>query len=533
MLAAYPHRAAWKPETVDNEACKLEARHEVLTRLDALKREAAERSVISRAEVLNGMARAFSKADSAVAAWDEADLPPTASATVRTLGPALLDALPADAPSDGAGRTWDFGLMLAPPHLAVHRAVAADEGGEWWMLGGRVSAKSSAVSLEVVGGLMRHPERSAVVFLKVGKFLREGPYEQVLWAMEEMGVAGEWECTVSPLQMTRRATGQVVKFRGCDDAGKTKAVKAPAGTYYAYQWFEEVDQFGGMAEVRKICQSYTRGPAGAPFFRFYTFNPPRSASSWVNRQVAERESRGLPVFRSSYLEVPPEWVPEQLREDAEELRRTDEQSWRHEYLGEPVGTGTQVFDRVEFREVTDAEIASFDNPRVGQDFGWWPDPWAVTLSEWRPATRTLVTWREDRANKLTPPEQAERVRALLTWDDGDGEPRYHHLPVPSDDADPQSIASQRDCGVNARAAGKGNMRRASYRWLQSVRWVIDPARCPNLAREVRELSYEVTRDGEVLDRVPDGNDHCVDATRYAVMREVARARSAYRGATQG
>ena len=194
--------------------------------------------------------------------------------------------------------------------------------------------------------------------------------------------------------------------------------------------------------------------------------------------------------------------------------------------GEPVGIGTEVFDNVVFRAITDDEVAQFERLRFGQDFGWYPDPWAVTGSEWRPGGRALLTFCEDGANKLPPDGQAERVKALLTWDGGDGRPAYHHLPVLSDDADPTAIAVQRDHGVNARAAGKGKPgRMASYRFLQSLsEWVIDPERCPRLAAEVRALEYAQTPDGEVLNEIPDGNDHWVDATRYATMDEARRAR---------
>lgn len=234
-------------------------------------------------------------------------------------------------------------------------------------------------------------------------------------------------------------------------------------------------------------------------------------------------------FASTYLDAPAEWLGEQFISDAEHLKETDELSYRHEYLGEPVGNGTEVFDRVEFREITDAEIAAFDNVKVGQDFGWYPDPWACVMSEWRQNGRVLLSFREDSANKLTPPEQAERIKAMLTWQEADGKTYLHNLRVMSDDAEPQSIASQRDSGVNARASGKGNMREASYRFLQSCRWVIDPVRCPNLAREVREMQYEVNADGEVLNSIPDGNDHRIDAVRYSIMPMAKRFRKAYRG----
>ena len=45
--------------------------------------------------------------------------------------------------------------------------------------------------------------------------------------------------------------------------------------------------------------------------------------------------------------------------------------------------------------------------------------------------------------------------------------------------------------------------------------MIDPVRCPNAAREFSRYAYERTKDGEILNSYPDGNDHSIDALRYA------------------
>lgn len=423
----------------------------------------------------------------------------------------------------------DFVRLVGPAFWQVHYHVAREDEHEFWMPGGRGSGKSSAVSVEIVAGMMAHPDRSAYVFQAVQGGMEGGPYEQVRWAIRRLGVEDAWEPRRSPMMWRVRATGQCIRFKGLDDAGKTKASKAPAGTYYAYQWFEECDQLSGPKAIRTTLQSLTRDVGGDAYFaRFYTFNPPRVAESWANRVCLSREDKGMPVYRSTYLELPPEWVSDQMRQDAEQLESEDPESYRHEYLGESVGIGGLVFDRAEFRHVTDEEIRAFDNPMAGEDFGWWPDPWAMTVSEWQPGQRRLVTWREDGGQKLTPTQSARRAASLLTWADAEGEePRPHRLTVWADDADPQQIAQQRDAGLDARAAGKGNMRMASYRWLSSVRWVIDPERCPRLAAEVRAKQYERLSSGQFVERIPDGDDHWIDATRYAVMRLVSR-HSAYR-----
>lgn len=424
----------------------------------------------------------------------------------------------------------DFVRCVGPAFWPVHFHLTREDQHEFWMPGGRGSGKSSAVSQEIVAGMMEHPDRSAYVFMAVGEGMEGGPFEQVRWAIDRLGVSAVWESRKAPMAWRRTDTGQVIRFRGLDKAAKTKSTKAPAGTYYAYQWFEECDQLAGPQDVRTVLQSLTRDVGGGAYFaRFYTFNPPRVAESWANRVCAQRESQGKPVYRSTFLQLPPDWVSDQMREDAEELEQADPDAYRHEYLGESVGIGGLVFDRAEFRRITDEEIEAFDNPHAGEDFGWWPDPWAMTVSEWRPAQRMLLTWREDGGNKLTPDESAGRAARLLTWADvRGGRPAYHRLPVWADDADPQQIAQQRDAGLDAHPAGKGNLRMASYRWLSSVRWVIDPERCPRLAEEVRRKQYERLADGRFAERIPDGGDHWIDATRYAVMRLVT-SRTAYRG----
>lgn len=424
----------------------------------------------------------------------------------------------------------DFVRYVGPAFWPVHYHLCREDQHEFWMPGGRGSGKSSAVSQEIVAGMMEHPDRSAYVFMAVGEGMEGGPFEQVRWAIDRLGVSAVWESRKAPMTWRRTDTGQVIRFRGLDKASKTKATKAPRGTYYAYQWFEECDQLSGPQAIRTVLQSLTRDVGGGAYFaRFYTFNPPRVAESWANRVCELREAQGKPVYRSTFLQLPPDWVSDQMREDAEELKESDPPAYRHEYLGESVGIGGLVFDRVEFRRVTDEEARAFDNPQAGEDFGWWPDPWAMTVSEWQPGRRTLVTWREDGGNKLTPEASAARARALLTWpDEEDARPTYHRLPVWADDADPQQVAQQRDAGLDAHPSHKGGRRMASYRWLSSIKWVIDPERCPRLAAEVRRKQYEQLPDGRFVERIPDGDDHWIDATRYAVMR-IVTSRTAYRG----
>ena len=532
MLEAWPDRARWKPETVDNKACKLEADHEVKARIAALKREAAEKATTTRAQVLAGMSEAFEAGIRRIReARPDKQLSYTAVTAVTSLGKTLLDALPEEQPEERGAFTRDFALLIGRDFFRPHMLIARGEQSEFWCKGGRGSLKSSWASIELVNHIETHPREHAAAVMKRKNSLRDAVYAQVVWAIHELGLDDEYEMPASTFKIKKKSTGQLIFFAGCDDPNKSKGLKPPFG-HIGFAWFEECDQFRGMAEIRTVMQSVARG--GDRTVRVFTYNPPRTRDNWANKEADRRRDAGEEVFDSCYTDAPPEWLGSQFIADAEALRESDEEAYRHEYLGEPVGYGGQIFDRVEFREVTDAEIAGFERLHAGQDFGWFPDPWAFTLSEWQPGQHRVVTFLELGGTKVLPGEAARRIREALTWKGaGDREPVYHRLRVLSDDASPDQVQAQREEGVDAKAAGKGGLRDMSYRFLQSVTWVIDPARCPNLAREVRAAEFEMdAATGEYSGDYPDGNDHWIDATRYAFMDIVTR-RGAYRNSGRG
>lgn len=432
----------------------------------------------------------------------------------------------------------DFGLLLAPPYLALHRDVERDEGIERWLRGGRFSGKSSVISLEVAYGLMRHPGRSAFVMPKIGQDIEGGVFEQMLWAFRRLGCEDEWVATKRPCKLARPSTGQVVTFKGGDRSDKTKAIKAPSGTYYAYQWISEVDQFGGMPDVRTVLQSVTRdAPEGAVYFRFFDYNPPRSRDAWVNEHVAgvAASSPGS-VISTTYLDMPREWVPEQVYRDAEALRELDEDAWRHEWGGESTGYGAEVFPRAEVREVAADERRRLQYRLYGVDWGFSVDPWVWLEVAYDARARTLYVLGEMSGVGLSNAETAAMAVERMsrpTYEAGyeptgdaaadaarvvaDAEP---YAEVMCDSAEPKSVADWRAEGVNAVPVPKQGAHnvRNSVRWLQDrAAIVVDPS-CEVAARELTCYQYVLTRDGKPTGMLPDADNHAIDALRYAVAR---------------
>lgn len=414
---------------------------------------------------------------------------------------------------EGTVPSMDYGMQIAEPFLAYHRKLAAGSGCDLWIYGGRGSTKSSWVSVELVRLMYAHPDLSALVMMKVGADMGGGVYEQVKWSLELHGVADDWRCTVSPMRMVRKSTGQVIRFKGGDNTQKTKAMKAPEGTYYGILWIEETDQFAGMAELRRVYQSVTRGaPQGKPFYRFHTFNPPRAKNSWANRETADRLAAGNDVIHVNWDQVPREWLPDQFVEDALALKELDQEAYAHEYMGEPVGFGAEVFPRAVVREVPEEERAGLEYRTYGTDWGFSQDPWVWVRVAYDRKRRTLYVLDEMSGKGLGNVETAAMVEEAM-----EGE---RFAPVFCDAAEPKSIAEWRDLGVNAMAAPKQGTHnvRNGVKWLQNRAQIVVDPRCRIAAREFSEYAYELTKDGEPTGLLPDRDNHAIDAVRYACTK---------------
>lgn len=402
--------------------------------------------------------------------------------------------------------TVNLSSIIAPAFYPVHWDIVDGKHTYYDLYGGRGSTKSSFIGTEIPLGIMDDPQANAVVFRKVGNTIGTSVYEQILWALEALGVRHLWKCTTSPYRMTYKPTGQVILFRGLDSAKKMKSIKVSKGCI-KFLWFEELDEFAGEEEIRSVQQSVMRG--GDKFVVFKSFNPPISKSNWANQYV-QKPRRGALRHKSCYVDVPREWLGEQFFDDAEALRDINPRAFEHEYLGEAVGTGGEVFENLDIREITDHEIDTYDYIYQGLDFGWYPDPAHWSKMCYNPAQLTLYIFDELRVNKTSNSE----LWNLLVMKKGVTGADL----ITADSAEEKSIADLKEYGSLCRGAVKGPGSVAySMKWLQSLkRIVIDPVRCPHTAREFQNYEYERTPDGEIISGYPDADNHSIDSVRYAL-----------------
>jgi len=400
--------------------------------------------------------------------------------------------------------------VVAPAFYSIHRDFRAKRHTHYWLKGGRGSTKSSFASVEVVTGMMEDPEANTVVIRKVAETLRGSVFDQLLWAIDKLGVGHLWHESVSPLQITYIPTGQKIVFKGADKPRKIKSAKFRAG-YAKYIWYEEVDEFASMKDIRTINQSLVRG--GTDIQVIYTYNPPQSQNNWVNSEVEQQKFRTDTVVHSSdYRTVPEEWLGKQFIDEAEFLREHNPKKYEHEYLGLVTGTGAEVFTNVKNRIITDEEINRFDKVKRGLDFGFAADPLHYTENYYDKARKRLFIFVEIHQSGLKNHVAVNKIKhfnKLNGW-------------ITGDSAEPRTIAEFNDLGLRIEGAKKGpGSVEHGIKFLQDLNQIIiDPERCPNTAREFSQ--YEIERDshGNLKGTYPDKDNHGIDATRYSLEDEM-------------
>lgn len=407
--------------------------------------------------------------------------------------------------------------IFAKIYNKLFRWIMKHEYTEYTLPGGRGSCKSSFISLCIIILIVMFPQFNALIIRKNANTLRTSVYEQIIWAIERLGLRSRFkipksETSALPIVYRRKnGTKQYIIFRGCDNPEKIKSIKIASG-YFGIIWFEEKTEFT-PAEIQNIKVSAMRG--GSKFYLFESYNPPSAKRHWCNTD-ARTPKKDRVVFHTTYLDIPREWLGEAILNEIEYTKETNERAYRNIFLGEPTGTGLNIFENIELREITDEEIATFDFFYSGIDWGYYPDPFAFSVSSYNAAKQTLYIFDELYLNKRG---NYEAFKDLTEHMESHGMSIATDR-ITADSAEPKSVADFRSWGGNVRGAIKGiGSRDASFKWLQGLRRiVIDPARCPRIADEFTLYEHEIDkRTGEVMSGYPDGQpDHGIDTVRYAL-----------------
>lgn len=390
--------------------------------------------------------------------------------------------------------------------------------------GGRGSGKSSYIAVELVRSLIDDPV-NIVVFRKVAETLRKSVYEQIKWAISYLGVEDYFILKQSPLEIIYKERGNKFIFLGVDDPQKIKSIKQ-ADFPIAYFWFEELAEFKTEEEVETVIKSILRGKLKPviedgkekiiKYKGFFSYNPPKTKTHWVNKKYGFSGVEGNTfVHHSTYLANP--YISKEFIEDAEITKAKDEIMYRHEFLGEAVGVGIIPFPKLTIRKISKKEIEALDTFRAGVDWGYATDPLAYVRWGLDKKRRRIYATDEFYGVKRSNEQLANYIKKK----------GYEEIIV-CDSAEPKSIAEMREYEIRAVAAkkGKGSVEYGE-KWLGECEIIIDPQLTPNTAREFEIADYETDREGNLIPRLKDKDNHTIDATRYAFERDMKKGKFIY------
>lgn len=372
--------------------------------------------------------------------------------------------------------------------------------------GGRNSSKSTTISIICILLLIMFPVNGLAI-RKVANTLQESVYEQLKEAAILLGVEDEFLFSKSPLRITYKARGNSIIFRGADKPEKIKSIKTSKFPI-AFAWFEELTEFKTEEEYQTIIDSILRAslPDGLKYKIFISYNPPKRKQHWINKKYETQFiAKNTYMHHSTYESNI--YLSDETLEEINNLKKANPHKYEWYYLGKPIGGGVVPFENLVFRKITDEEIKGFDNIRQGIDWGYASDPFAFVRWHYDKTRRKIYAMDEIYGVKLS---NRETGREIINRG-------YQNLTIVADSSEPKSVADLREMGIKrieSARKGHGSVEHGE-KWLDDLsEIVIDYERTPNIAREFEMIDYKVDKDGNIVPKLEDKNNHTIDATRY-------------------
>lgn len=372
--------------------------------------------------------------------------------------------------------------------------------------GGRGSKKSKTAALNMIYRILQYPESNGLCVRRYSNTQRDSTYSDLQWAIQKLGVGPYFECTVSPMQITRRSTGQKILFRGLDDGLKITSISVPKG-YLCFVWIEEAYELTNEDDFNKLDMSI-RGEVPEGYFKqiTLTFNP-WSATSWLKKRFFDTPDDD--VFTKTTTWQCNEWLDESDKKIFRKMAERNPRRYRIEGDGDwgiaegliYTNVACEEFDRDALRAKPGIKAA------FNLDFGF-TDPNAFVCEMVDEETKTIYVFDEWYGTGATNREIAAQIKTM----------GYGGQRIICDSAEPKSIAELREEGILAEASRKGrDSVNHGIQLIQNYRIVVHP-RCVEFKKEIDNYCWEKGKDGKPTNRPDHEFSHGMDSMRYGVSK---------------
>lgn len=407
--------------------------------------------------------------------------------------------------------------------------------------GGRSSGKTTQTATGIVVGCTVN-RQSAVCVMHTGNKIESRLVSTFREVIHNLGLDKLWKERKSPnefvlLDNKGRETNVSIKFTGALNPEDLKGFKARMGSF-RYVLFEELTNFKNYKEVQTIMDTMLRSTGKHTAIMLY--NPPLHSSHWVNKLYSRPVGRALGYSSDYYYETYELEVDTGVYETHKRLihhstlydimkaghrdwlgeepvlaalsKKENPKFWRWNYLGSVEGTDANVFWNIEDWNGDTSKLEIGEILR-GFDFGLGgPDPCAFIEVYFDRRNRSLYVLNEFGRPKMSVKEVADNIKKF----------NRHNFRVWCDSAVPILNQQLRNYGIDAQDVKKWpDSVQAGVKFLQSLSKIyICAGRTPNAYRELKGCEYELDKDENVTSKLPDKDNHWIDAIRYALVLEI-------------
>lgn len=378
--------------------------------------------------------------------------------------------------------------------------------------GSRGSKKSKTTALNMIERLYEFPESNGLCVRRFSNTLRDSVYSDLKWAIHRLGLDSFFDCTVSPMQIIRRSTGQKILFRGLDDGLKITSISVDKG-YLCFVWIEEAYEIFDESDFNKLDMSI-RGEVPEGYFKqiTLTFNP-WSATSWLKKRFFDNPDDNTFVKTTTWQCN--EWLDDADRKIFLDMKEKNPRRYRIEGDGNWGIAEGLIYENVVFDEAFDVEeLRKKDGIKAafGNDFGF-TDPNAFVCCLVDNADMRIYVFDEWYQTGVTNKVIAQKIKAM----------GYGSQQIICDCADAKSIAELRDEGIRAEPSRKGNDSvNHGIQLIQNYQIVVHP-KCVEFRKEIENYCWKKDSSGRLKDEPEHDFSHGMDAMRYGVANALRPA----------
>jgi phage terminase large subunit len=372
--------------------------------------------------------------------------------------------------------------------------------------GSRASKKSKTTALNHIVRLMEYPESNLLVVRKVFRTLKDSCFNELLWAINKLGVQNYWEVKYSPLELTYKPTGQKIFFRGLDDPLKVTSITVVSG-YLCWLWIEEAYEITKQEDFDMLDESI-RGYVPKNLFKQITLTlNPWNEHHWIKKRFFDTVDDDILAKTTNYMCN--EFLDEADLKVFESMKKNNPRRYKVAGLGDWGIVDGLIFENFEELKFDIKEISSKPDiiSAFGLDFGYTNDPSALFCGLVDRGNKEIYVFDEMYEKALSNEKIYTRIEAI----------GYTKEKIIADCASPKDIDDLRRLGlgkIRRSRKGKDSVNNG-IQAIQDYKIYIHP-RCVNFLTEISNYTWDTDRFGNKINKPIDDYNHLLDAFRYSM-----------------